>query len=164
MRALTPKQNGPAATPTAVLKARGSWRAKAREKTEPQIEPGIPDCPTSLKGLAEKTWYEMCRDLAAIGVLTKIDGKALARYCRAWAQWCALADIDESTLKIESVDDLRTVHTHVDRMIRLSEHLLKLEVQYGLTPASRPHVHRLETPPHGNSTAHKDKSRFFVAG
>jgi hypothetical protein len=45
-------------------------------------------------------------------------------------------------------------------MLKLSEHLLKFEVQYGLTPASRPNLHRREKPAHGNSDK-KDKTRFF---
>jgi phage terminase small subunit len=135
-------------TPTAILQARGSWRAKVRARTEPQVDPGLPECPLPLHGEAQRTWERMCAQLSAVGILSTIDGTALARYCELWARWCALA----------SSADL----DHLITMLRISEHLLKIEVQYGLTPASRPNVHRLETSPHGNSGPKKDLSRFFT--
>ena len=44
--------------------------------------------------------------------------------------------------------------------MRLSERLLKFEVQFGLTPSSRPSVVRLEKPPHGNAKQ-SEKARLF---
>lgn len=144
---------GPEKTPTAVLKKRGSWLAPVREKTEPHPSPGIPICPDMLKGPAKQEWNKMVRLLNAAGILTKVDGRALARYCRHWVAWVELAG-DES---------LDPDYKRLDKQIRISEHLLKFEVQYGMTPASRPNIKRLEKPAHGNAGA-KDKSRFFQAG
>jgi len=137
-------------TPTAILERRGSWRAKTRPK-EPQPELGIPPCPKILKGYAKRTWTEMCRELDAIGILTTVDGKALARYCRGWAVWCAMVE-DETP----DLDGKR-----FEAEMRLSERLLKFEIQFGLTPASRPSVVRLEKkPPHGNAKQ-DEKARLF---
>jgi phage terminase small subunit len=94
-------------------------------------------------------WTELCRQLSAIGVLTQVDGNALARYCDGWARWVALQRDDSP-----DPDSRR-----LEKMMKLSEHLLRFEMQYGLTPASRPHIQRLETPPHGNASA--GKARFF---
>ena len=138
--------------PTTVLKARGSWRAKVREKTEPQPAVGIPECPSNLQGLAKRTWDEMCRLLEGVGILTEIDGRALARYCDGWAAWVTLA-------KDKSPDP---EYKRLDKRLKISEHLLRFEIQYGLTPASRPHIHRLEKPAHGNAKK-AGKARFFTA-
>ena len=151
MRARTPgKKNGPAKTPTAVLAKRGSWLAKDRQKIEPQAQAGIPPCPKILKGYAKKTWTEMCRELDSIGIITSVDGKALARYCRGWAKWCDMVE-DETP----DPDGKR-----FEAEMRLSERLLKFEVQFGLTPSSRPSVVRLEKPPHGNAKQ-SEKARLF---
>jgi len=162
MRTVTPKKNGPAKTPTKTLAKRGSWLAKDREKTEPQFESARPAAPKELKGKARRTWTEMVKLLDDAGVLTRVDGKALARYCRLWAQWLELVDFDDQDIEIRSVDDLKIVHQNLDKSLKISDALLKFEVQYGMTPASRPNVHRLDKPAHGN--AKQGKERFFNTG
>ena len=79
------KRNGPAPTPTAILKLRGSWRAKIR-KNEPQPEPGVPRCPRGLDPVAKAKWKQLVPKLDKMGVLTQIDGDALENYCNAWSR------------------------------------------------------------------------------
>src|SRR3990167_11235512 len=79
-------KRGPAPTPTATLKQRGSWRANER-KNEPQPERRIPDCPDWLAPEAAEVWNQMAVLLDAMGVLTVADGNALARYCVLWVRW-----------------------------------------------------------------------------
>ena len=150
-------------TPTATLQKRGSWRAKEREKTEPRPHPGAPQCHEQLVGRAKETWDDMVSLLDDAGMLTKIDGKTLTRYCKMWAQWCELTNFDDKNIKIESVQDLAIVHHHLDKTLKLNDAMLKIEVQYGMTPASRSNVKRLDKPAHGNA-GEKDKDRFFKAG
>ena len=95
------------------------------------------------------------------GMLTKSDGATLARYCRLHAEWVALTSYAPEKLTVETVDDLKVIHRHLDKMLKINDSLLRIEVQYGMTPASRPNVRKLEKPAHGNAS--KDKSRFFAA-
>jgi phage terminase small subunit len=114
-------------TPTAILRQRGSWRAVERAKTEPHYTPGVPECPAWVMGAARTAWNQLVPMLAAVGVLSIADGPPLARYCVLWARWAALVVENESTPEI----------------LKLSEHLLRLEVHFGMTPASRPDIRRI---------------------
>lgn len=144
---------GPQKTPTKLLDKRGAWRAKERTKTEPQHVPGKPKCPASFKGQARREWNAIVKLLDSAGVLTIADGPALARYCKGWVKWLEMS-ADESP---------DPEYKRLDKEIRLSESLLKFEIQYGMTPASRPNIHRLrDKPAHGNAA--KGKERFFNAG
>ena len=77
---------GPQPTPMAILRARGSWRGDLN-RSEPRPEPGRPVCPSWLNAEAKKAWRSLVPQLAAMRVLTRIDGHALARYCLLWARW-----------------------------------------------------------------------------
>jgi P27 family predicted phage terminase small subunit len=76
---------GPAPTPTEVLKLRGSWRAN-RNQNEPRPTLGAPKCPAWLDKEAKKKWKALVPELERIGLLTVIDGDALAAYCVAWSE------------------------------------------------------------------------------
>jgi P27 family predicted phage terminase small subunit len=49
---------GPKKTPTAILQARGSHKAKGRADT-PQPELRIPECPARIQGVRRELWYEL---------------------------------------------------------------------------------------------------------
>ncbi len=152
-------KRGPQPTPTAILHARGSWRAKTRPD-EPQPEPGIPECPVSLKGHTKRIWTELTKDLYDAGILAKIESRTLARYCLLWSKWEAMSAFE---LPIETVEDLKIWDRHLAKMLALSEHLLKLEVQYGMTPASRPSVRALPpAPTPDEAEAYVRKQRLFM--
>jgi transposase len=75
---------GPPPTPTNILAMRGSWRSK-RNPHEPHPEPGRPRCPRWLDKQAKAAWKQLAPQLDRMGVLAKVDGNALARYCQLWA-------------------------------------------------------------------------------
>jgi P27 family predicted phage terminase small subunit len=70
---------------------RGSWRAN-RNPDEPRPERGRPRCPKWLDDKAKETWAQLVPQLDRMGVLAKIDGNALARYCRLHSRWRAAED------------------------------------------------------------------------
>ncbi len=76
-------KRGPKPTPTAVLKLRGSTLVTGRrEAAEVQGPAGTPDAPEWLDEEARAAWDRIVPLLEGMGVLTRIDGNALARYCR----------------------------------------------------------------------------------
>ena len=95
-------------------------------------------------------WTELCRQLSAIGVLTQVDGNALARYCDGWARWVALQRDDSP-----DPDSRR-----LEKMMKLSEHLLRFEMQYGLTQR----VARISSAwrPRHMATRAQEKRAFFT--
>src|SRR5215468_2206885 len=79
---------GPQPTPTALLEARGSWRAKLNP-TEPWPKVGAPPCPKSFTKDERAVWKAVCKILADMNVLTKADSLVLERYVRQLLRWRA---------------------------------------------------------------------------
>lgn len=79
-------KRGPAPTPTAILSARGSWRAGERAG-EPQLPPGEPECPATLEGEAREIWHQAVAVLLKMRVLTEADLSTLEPYARFYAEY-----------------------------------------------------------------------------
>lgn len=157
---------GPAPTPTNILKLRGSWRAKLNPN-EPQPPPGRPSCPRWLSEEAKRFWRRVVPQLDAMGILTKIDGGALARYCQLYARWREAEEFIArrgSVLPVKNAEgeviDLKPF-PQVGIASKLAEQLLRLEQQFGLTPSARA---RLTVGRSENTNESNNKARFFGAG
>jgi P27 family predicted phage terminase small subunit len=153
---------GPAPTPTAILRLRGSWRAKTRPG-EPQAPAGAPKCPRHLNEAQRKVWRQACKALESMGLLTQVDGAALERYVRYLVRWRANEDFldrngisfgvkndDPSNYAAKIGDGTPAAvvdfeeYPQVKDSYKLNEALRQLETQFGLTPAARA---RLTAPP-----------------
>lgn len=129
-------------TPTAILKKRGSWRAKVRKhepvyKAASDITP-----PKELTRVGLQLWRKVFPMIIGQGVLTQVDIAAFTRYCVYWQKWKTL---------------INKRNTKLTDLCRLEAVILKLEVQFGLTPASRPNV-KAEKVNENNS---KEKHIYF---
>lgn len=147
-------KRGPVKTPTSQLKARGS-RLVADRGDEPQPLPGAPPCPKTLNAAARSVWDQVTEQLAKMGTLASSDGNALERYCRLFVEWRRHQDfIDKAgvsyTLYLRGKDGehivdadgnkiihCRIQHPEVGVRNKLSVDLLRLEQNFGLTPAGR---------------------------
>lgn len=115
-------------TPTAILKLRGRRGILNERAGEPKPRRGTPKSRVELGESAKRFYKAVCRDLDAIGVLTVADGNALSRYSAYMARWNALnKEIDVSG---EPATAFNAIHT-------IEGSLLKLEREFGLTPAAR---------------------------
>jgi P27 family predicted phage terminase small subunit len=138
-------RRGPAPTPTKIKAARGSWRAKINRR-EPAPEPGAPPRPQWLAVEARAYWDELVPELLRLGVLSLIDAKALARYCQTWARWRKADEWIQQhglTYPIKDKDgNVAAVQQwpEVGIFNKLSAQLLRLEQEFGLTPAARTRV------------------------
>lgn len=54
---------------------------------EPQPVSGLPRAPKWLKGEARKMWRFVLQSMGHTGVITQIDGPALAIFCREWQNY-----------------------------------------------------------------------------
>lgn len=137
---------GPAATPTSILKIRGSRLAREREKQgEPQPDRGVPTRPHSVVKESRAVWTAVTKMLNDMQVLTVIDGGQLERYCLMFVQW---RQIQRVVSRFGSTDDMLIASLRNDetRSIlrnlwaeyhRLNQALKQTEMQFGLTPAAR---------------------------
>lgn len=122
-------------TPTEILKARGAWRAKAREgKGEPKPPKGKIIKPKWLSGYARKAWERYAPICRSMGVLTSADGAAFGLMCcmvgeAEWAfAWLAKANDDTDPKDL----------ARVQRMALNSSQLAgRFMGWFGLTPSGR---------------------------
>ena len=111
--------------PTKILLNRGSWRGKTR-KNEPIYEVVADVQPPKFLNLKGKELFKSISSrLIGQGVLTECDIAALSRYCFYCQKWPLM--VNNPDIKMGDVSKVENM-------------LLKLEVQFGLTPASRPNI------------------------
>lgn len=148
-------------TPTNILKLRGSWRGKLN-RGEPQPDKGPPERPTWLADDAAAVWDELIPQLDELGILTRIDGNALARYCTYWVRWQQTETfLRQYGLTYPIKDSFGAVRQfcpwpQVAINHKLAADLARLEAEFGLTPSARSRItvapRELERP---------GKARFF---
>lgn len=131
--------------PTAIKIAKGT-RADRISKGEPKAPAGIPDRPAFLKGVAAQEWDFMAPLLADSGILTKLDGRALALYCFAFARFLRSQEAFDANELGTTSQRGGTRSTPYGKMCR-EESLLsqRLLAEFGLTPSARTRL-SIETP------------------
>ncbi len=88
--------------PTPLKILRGNPGKRALNQGEPKPSPGDLEPPTWLHGDALEEWDRLAPTLHRLGLLTEIDGRALASYCQTWARWReAEAKIEEFGMVIK---------------------------------------------------------------
>jgi phage terminase small subunit len=153
MRLEGAKKSGRPRLPTVILQARGSKRARLRKDHAGETPEGLPACPKWVSREARKHWDMVAQDLAALGLLTRLDLPAFGALCEALAEYLSVKDNPDS-----QVAGRREARKHVVQLAR----------EFGMTPSSRASLAtsappmRHDRPPHGNSTARKhDKTKYF---
>lgn len=134
-------KKGPTKTPTAILKARGSWRAKTRE-AEPEVkEPlAIPPPAWLTNDDAVECWHRL-RPL--LGWMRATDTNIFARYCETWGRYRQRCHELAGAVVKDQKESLDA------RIAKLAELLLRMEAQIGLTPSARSGI-RVDEKPKNN--------------
>ena len=155
-------QRGPRPTPSAILKLRGTARGD-RIRNEPQPVEGIPRCPSWLDTQAKGVWKQIVPQLKQMGVLARIDGNALTRYCQFFARW---KKAEEFIAKHGEVYPLKDEQGKLKCLVqvpqvaiahKLGAALTRLEQEFGMTPSSRS---RIQVQP--SETEHDPLSEFMT--
>lgn len=136
-------KRGPKKTPTRLRLLRGDPRKEGQHADEPMPPVGIVTPPEWVTGKALDKWNEVAPILTAMGVLTTADVEPLARYCAMYEQWLRYLDQirrgldvlvmrdDKGKVKYMQVSPAATMFT------KLSQSLLRIEQEFGLTPSAR---------------------------
>ena len=127
---------------------------------------GLPECPDWIDEEAKAAWAHLVPMLQAMGVLTRIDDMALARYCQYWARWKKAEQFiqkhgDSYPLKDEK-GRVKCVAQFPQVAIahKLGALLGRLEQEFGMTPSARS---RISNPLAQQQMQATGKSRFFGA-
>ncbi len=142
----TKGRSGGIPIPTALMKKRGTKRAKYdRHDDEPKPKLGIPRCPRRwLDAEARAEWNRIAPVLTQMGVLAEHEHAALTGYCESWSTYLramALVQDKKVGLIMKRQDGTYAVNPAVK--IKNDEKLamLRFAQDLGLTPASRTRVH-----------------------
>ena len=141
--------NGRRPKPTAMKELAGNPGHRPLNDAEPKPDKAAPEMPKGMLKAARREWAAIVPSLLRIGVLSNIDGKALAAYCDAYAHWeLARKQIEKYGLVIEEpvLDKDGFVNTAMVRLkanpaVNIYTAMGKLMksylIEFGLTPASR---------------------------
>lgn len=128
-------------TPTAILKARGSWRAKLRElEGEPPYDAGTVTCPDWLGREGKAEWRRQIVQLQKVGVLAVTDRALLAAFCQAWDEIAQASKEINKAQKADPSISLRDVWPLIKIRAEAQARLHRYACEFGFTPASRSRV------------------------
>jgi P27 family predicted phage terminase small subunit len=138
-------RRGPAPSPTAVLKLRGTFR-KDRQSDSIRADDGAPTCPDWISDEAKHAWRYILPKLERMGVLSRIDRNALTRYCQLWGRWKQAElfiakhgdtyPIKDESGKIKCLQQF----PQVSIAHQLAAQLTRLEQEFGMTPSARSRI------------------------
>jgi P27 family predicted phage terminase small subunit len=123
--------------PVHVLKLKGSRYAAGRGEP-PKPRAGRPRCPSWLDPEARRLWRELVPDLEHAGVLTILDGGALACLCQSWAEfrhYCEM--LKREGPWVSGPDGRRVAHPAVLQRRQSWKAYKEFAALFGLDPVNR---------------------------
>lgn len=138
MGALPMGARGPLPKPTALKVLEGNPGKRPLNRAEPKPRPVAPKCPAWLLLEAKREWRRVAPELERLGLLTVVDGTALAGYCQAYARWReAEAALSEHGLTFATDKGYVCVRPEVAIAQRSLQLVKGFCAEFGLTPSSR---------------------------
>ena len=137
-------------SPTAIRLLRGNpgrRRLNADEPT-PTVQADLA-APAWLDVEAQAEWARVAPILGRLGVLSEIDGDALAAYCESWTTWkAATQKIRQFGMVVKSTKDrdLPIISPYVKIAHNALTQMRALLVEFGMTPSARARVHGAPIP------------------
>ncbi len=139
---------GPRPDPVALKRLRGNpGKRRISDCPQPEATGDVPEPPEWLDEAAREKWEELLPLLDRMGILARIDGDALARYCDTWSWWRRTREFlaqsqdtfvikdDEGKVKyIQQLPQVAIAH-------KLASQLGRLAAELGMTPSSRSSIH-----------------------
>jgi len=127
--------------PTKLLKLHGTFQKCRRSAKEPEYKVSVPDCPDWLGDIAKLEWERMTAELKESGIIAKIYQVPLALYCQAYEDYLtALENVRDEGISYRSDKGNQIQNPEVNVMHKAREVLMKIAVEFGLTPSSKTRV------------------------
>ena len=124
-------------TPTAILEARGSWRAKVRTG-EPKVRAGSPSCPKHLSAQAKKIFKALIKLIEPMNVLTIADGEPLGCLAQAIYEAGEATKVLDSEGRFQKQESGRILaHPAIVAQRSAWATIGRLSAMFGLDPSSR---------------------------
>ena len=134
-------KRGPPPKPTRLRVLEGNPSKRALNEREPLPPTGLPACPKELDRAARAEWRRVGSVLEEMGVVTQVDGAALAAYCVLYSRWLqAESQIKKHGMLIRSPNGHLMQSPYLNIANRCLEKMRGFLQELGLTPASRSQV------------------------
>lgn len=135
-------RRGPSPKPTALRVIQGNPGKRPLNQNEPKPLPIAPKCPPWLDTEARREWKRVAPELERLGLLTVVDGAALAAYCQAYSNMVqARRVLRKEGLTIEYTNKAGATNTIPHPMLKVEQDSARLVktfcAEFGLTPSSR---------------------------
>lgn len=131
-------KRGPAKKPTTLKILQGNPGKRPLNLNEPKPKPIMPPIPKWLDTAAKKEWKRIAEELKTMGLLTYIDGAALAGYCKCFSMvQAANAEIKERGTTYTTPTGFLRDNPAIDRMRQYLTLMRQYLSEFGLSPASR---------------------------
>jgi P27 family predicted phage terminase small subunit len=146
--------------PTALKLLTGNPGKRPLNGSEPQPLATPPVCPDFLPADAKAKWAELAPELSRLGLLTVVDGEALACLCSAWADFKAATETiakegryqlvggwpvevkgDDGEVRTEVRGGQLQPHPALAQHARAMKAIKEFAALFGLEPSSRSRLH-----------------------
>jgi P27 family predicted phage terminase small subunit len=142
-------RRGAKPVPTNIKALRGTVRADRGNPHEAKPKSDVPVCPSDLSAEAKREWRRVTKELAPLGLLTRIDRAALAGYCQAWATWIeAQAALRQYGVVIKSPNGYPMQSPYMAVANKAFDQMRLMLAEFGMSPSSRTRVHATSPQPH----------------
>lgn len=132
---------GPAPKPTALKVLAGNPGKRPLNAAEPKPDRALPKCPAWLRKEAKAEWKRIAGKLHKAGVLTSVDGSALAVYCQTWARWVeAEREVERLSQVTTSAKGSLYMSPWLTAAMAAGKAVADLAAQFGMTPSSRSRI------------------------
>lgn len=134
-------RRGPAPTPTAIKKLRGNPGKRPLNRAEARPAGRIPSAPRWLSKEGKKEYRKLARLLLGTGLLTEIDGVALAMMCEALDVYRRAKEaMGEERVFVVSDKGNSYQHPALGVMSSARGEVLKWAREFGMTPSARSRI------------------------
>lgn len=143
-------KTGPKPKPTALKVLMGNPGKRPLPQNEPKPKPVAPKMPDWLDREAKREWRRVAPELERLGLLTVVDGAALAAYCQAYSQFVAATKElkahqgEHGSLLITQVSYTGVENKKPHPAIKVANEAAQLVARYaaefGLTPSARTRI------------------------
>ena len=130
---------------TAVKEASGALKKnpQRRNTREPKPVLGAPPMPPTVRvdKIAKEQWTELCNLLAGMNILTTADSGVMAMYCTTYSEWIkAYEHVREHGVSCLTAAGSMTTSPEASNWHKLSDRIIRLFAELGLTPSSRSRI------------------------
>ena len=130
---------GPRPRPTIVKIREGEKNKDRINLREPKPRPTVPKMPKHLGKVARKEYRRMAKILERCGVLSEIDGSALAAYAQSFATWMEAQELVNEKGILVKYGEAKMPRQNPALIIARDarKEMMRILVEFGMTPSSR---------------------------